>query len=280
MTALKMTTELRTRMGRAIAATRFGHGDRPALGVHCMLGRAAAFQPMAAHLADTITLQAFDLPGHGDSAPFPAPEDGAEPPEFQRLCTQIAASFIDRPVDLIGHSFGAGIALRLAVAAPEAVRSLTLIEPVTFAAIADQPEGRAEAAALATLEAQLAAGEDLEPAAQTFMATWGAGQPWSEMSPARRARMVARMPLVAQAGRANLHDPGRILREGGLEAIDAPVMMVLGAESPAVVHRTAEALAERMADVGRAVVPGAGHMLVLTHPRQVADLVALNLERS
>ena len=41
-----------------------------------------------------------------------------------------------------------------------------------------------------------------------------------------------------------------------------------------------DALAGRLADVGRAVVPGAGHMLPLTHPDAVAGVIAANLDRA
>ena len=37
------------------------------------------------------------------------------------------------PMDVVGHSFGGSIALRLALEMPELVKSLTLIEPVCFA---------------------------------------------------------------------------------------------------------------------------------------------------
>lgn len=60
-------------------------------------------------------------------------------------------------------------------------------------------------------------------------------------------------------------DSANILRDGGLEAIDAPVMLISGENSPPVIHAIADALAGRLPDVGRATVPGAGHMLPLTH---------------
>ena len=75
-------------------------------------------------------MRAFDLPGHGRSPDW----DGVV--EYQHLSTQIAASFVIEPVDLIGHSFGATVALRLAVEQPQKLRSLTLIEPVFFAVAA------------------------------------------------------------------------------------------------------------------------------------------------
>ena len=42
----------------------------------------------------------------------------------------------------------------------------------------------------------------------------------------------------------------------------------------------ADALAARLPDVGRAVVPDAAHMLPITHPAQVAGLIAANLDRA
>lgn len=47
---------------------------------------------------------------------------------------RIARAALGAPVDVIGHSFGATVALRLALERPELVRSLVLVEPVLFAA--------------------------------------------------------------------------------------------------------------------------------------------------
>ena len=57
-------------------------------------------------------------------------------------------------------------------------------------------------------------------------------------------------------------------------------MIIAGERSPAVIHSIAEALASRLPDVGRATVPGAGHVLPLTHPGETAGLIAVNLDRA
>lgn len=255
------------RAGHEVHWHRWGSGPRPALAVHCMLASASYWTAIAAALPQ-LSLTAFDLPGHGRSGPY----DGGE--DYQKLATQILASFVSRPVDLIGHSFGATVALRLAVAAPEAVRSLTLIEPVLFAAARGTPEGSAEDEERTRLR-----GLDPAGAAARFVARWGAA-PWDRLSPAQQAAMAERMVLVEAAGAATFDDAGQVLRPGGLEAIDAPVMLIEGADSPAIVHRINAALAARLADVGTARIPGAGHMAPMTHVRQVAELIALNLERA
>lgn len=269
--------ELTERFGVPTQAQMIGSGPRPALAIHCMLGSAEIWGPVLSPLGETITATVFDLPGHGRSGAWdPA---GAEPGAYQALATRIAASFIDRPVDLIGHSFGALVALRIAVGAPEAVRSLTLIEPVLFAAASDSPEWAELSPHQAHLEDLLATGQE-EEAARRFVRDWGAGLPWDSLPERHRARFIAQMPIIANVTRANFDDPGQIARPGGIEAIDAPVMLIHGDRSPPIMAPVCAAIAARLGDVGTACVPGAGHMLPVTHPRQVSDLIAMNLERS
>ena len=57
----------------------------------------------------------MDMPGHGQSADW----DGRH--EYQTLVAQAAAACCDGPTHLIGHSFGATAALRLAVERPKLV---------------------------------------------------------------------------------------------------------------------------------------------------------------
>ncbi|MBA4492678.1 alpha/beta fold hydrolase [Paracoccus sp. S1E-3] len=249
-----------------------GAPDRPALALHCMMGSSNAWTPMAGHLDGQVDLRAFDNPGHGRSPDW-QPEGGID---LHTFVTRHAAGKIDRPLDLIGHSFGATIALRIAVGAPEAVRSLTLIEPVLFAA-APAPSRQAEDARLAPF----AAANDIDGMIGQFMSDWGApGAGAIPDDPARADRLRKQMRLVMETNAFLMEDRADILREGGLEGIEAPVMLISGAESPPIIHEIAEALAARLPDVGRATVPGAGHMLPLTHAQAVADLTRINLARA
>lgn len=265
------------RYGVATHAQVIGTGPRPALAIHCMLGSSEMWAPTLGPLGEVISATAFDLPGHGRSGDWSA--EGAEPGAYQTLATRIAASFIERPVDLIGHSFGASVALRIAVGAPQAVRSLTLIEPVLFAAAKGSEEWAALRPHQDHLDQMLAAGEH-EEAARRFVRDWGAGQDWDALPERHRARFVAQMPIVANVTPANFEDPAGIAREGGFEGIEAPVMLIHGDASPPIVARVCAAIAARLPDVGTACVPGAGHMLPLTHAGQVSELIAMNLERS
>ena len=140
--------------------TSFGQGPRAALMIHCSLASSAAWGGVARHLSGALTMTAFDMPGHGRSGSWDARG------EIQGVTAGIAADFLDAPADVIGHSFGATVALRLAVERPDLVRTLTLIEPVFFAvAIADQPAvARDHAVESADFEAAMAAGDHVAAA--------------------------------------------------------------------------------------------------------------------
>lgn len=246
-----------------------GDPDRPALALHCMMGASSYWGPIARLLDHRVDLTAPDMPGHGKSPAWQAADL-----DYHTAFTRQVARLIERPVDLIGHSFGGTVALRIAVGAPEAIRSLTLIEPVLFAAAPD-PE---QDALFARMGAALAAG-DAVGATSEFLECWGA-QAGTGRNANPDPRFVAQVGIVADTNDALRNDRRNILRPDGLEAIEAPVMIIAGANSPKAVPAIAEALASRMQDVGIATVPDAGHMLPLTHPAEVAGLIAANLDRA
>lgn len=251
----------------------FGAGPRKALAVHCSLASSNAWAGVAERLTDRITLTAFDMPGHGRSADWTGEGD------FLTRTTQIAASFIEEPVDLIGHSFGAVVALRLAIAAPDAFRTLTLIEPVLFAATRGESVWDHHLQNDARFGQMLDDG-DREAAAEAFTALWGAGVDWRAMSDRHRREVVARIHLIGAGRPALFEDSGGILVPDALESLDMPVLLIRGEASPPIIERIAENIAARLPDVGIASVPGAGHMVPITHPEQTAGLIGVNLDRA
>ena len=235
-----------------------------------MMGSGRAFDPMARRLGGRVDLTAFDLPSHGRSGAWRP----AECEDYHTTVTRMAEGLLgEGPVDLIGHSIGATVALRLAVAAPGRVRSLTLIEPVLFAASRSGHSLDDELAALA------AAGK-IEAAARLFLGIWGAPGGFEALPRSLQQAAVELMPLVLETDAALSADVHGILRPGGLEAVRAPSLLIAGADSPAVVGEIFDTLAARLPDARRATVPGAGHMAPVTHPAEVSALVAGNLDRA
>ncbi|QFT94151.1 Pimeloyl-[acyl-carrier protein] methyl ester esterase [Roseovarius sp. THAF9] len=245
--------------------TTFGQGPQPALAIHCSLAHSGTWGALARHLSGALTLTAFDMPGHGRSG------DWDERGEIQEVTAKIAADLLDGPAHIIGHSFGATVALRLAVMRPELVRSLVLIEPVFFAvALADHPQMRdGFAAQMAGFTDGMEAGDGYA-AARAFLSVWGNGAEWESLSAPERDRLAAQMPLI-EAGHAALYDDvGGLLAPGVLQGVTQPALLIEGSASPAIIGAINEGLAARLPKAERAVMAGAGHMVPLTHARQVS----------
>jgi 2-succinyl-6-hydroxy-2,4-cyclohexadiene-1-carboxylate synthase len=123
--------------GTRYSVTAVGEGP-PVLLLHGFTGRGASWAMHLSALARTNRVILVDLLGHGAADSPPAARHAVE-----HQAADLAA-ILDRlgaaPADVAGYSFGARIALRLAIDAPASVRRLILESP--SAGIAD-PEERA-----------------------------------------------------------------------------------------------------------------------------------------
>ena len=249
-------------------ARTFGQGDRKALAIHCTLAHSGAWRGVGAALADRLTLLAIDLPGHGKSDDWNGQDD------LHALCTAAALRHLTAPMDLIGHSFGATVALRLAVEHPHLVRSLTMIEPVFFAAaIVDAPDRMTahEEEAAPYFEA-LAEGDTLQ-AARLFNRLWGDGTKWDDIPEVTRRYMADRMRIVPGQAAAIIKDNAEIMASGALKTAAMPALLLEGAETLDIIRAVHDSLAARLPDVRRVCIAGAGHMSPITHPQAVAQAI-------
>lgn len=234
--------------------------------LHCSLARGRAWAGFAKNLAGW-RIQAPDLIGHGEAAPFDPAQD-----LHDQTTAAVAGLLPDAPVPLVGHSFGATVALRLAIEMPERVSSLVLYEPVLFAAAGAGP-GRAATRARDDIAPILAAGRPADALAR-FLSVWGfAGA--DDLSEEQRAYMVARVSLIPAAAPTLNEDRARLLPRLG--QVRVPVLLVEGAHSPPVIPEIMEGLARALPDARREVMADAGHMGPITHPTEFADHVARHL---
>ncbi len=249
----------------AVHVRKLGQGPGPALLLHCALAHGGAWKPVMSHLGDRLDAVAPDMPGHGRSADWDGQGD------LHDRVTANAAALLTGPTHVIGHSFGATVALRLALERPEYVRSLVLIEPVLFAAAraADPAAYDAYRDWGAPMARAMAAGDWTE-AARRFTASWGTGQGWEDLTEAQRAQYTRQMPLIAATQPALLDDSRILLRPGGLEALQMPVLMLRGAKSMPIMGPIHTALFARIPQSRDVEIPGAGHMVPISHPSAVA----------
>lgn len=207
----------------------------------------------------------FDLPGHGRSADWDKNRD------YQAHVSDIAAGFCDGPSHVIGHSFGATVALRLAVTRPDLVSRLTLIEPVYFAIAKGHDAHTAHIRSFRPFVAAMLQGDETR-AAQIFNALWG-DVAWDRLPISVQSYLVDRIHLVVAGGAAIEEDAEGITTPARLAALELPVTLIRGAASPPVIAAIHDRLVKRIAGAIDHVVQDAGHMLPVTHTDQVAAII-------
>jgi pimeloyl-ACP methyl ester carboxylesterase len=134
--------EARVRVdGRRVEVLAMGTGtDRPLVFLHGWGMSPRAYLPGLSSIAERAGREvlALSLPGFGGTDPLPLARQGIAG-MAAHLTTAIETLVHDGPVDLAGHSMGAGIALRIGATRPDLVRSLTLLCPVGGAGLGPAP---------------------------------------------------------------------------------------------------------------------------------------------
>ena len=193
-------------------------------------------------LTERWTLIAPDRPGHGRSP------DARQ--DFEAEAALVADQLLGEPVHLVGHSYGAIVAMLAAAKRLPAVRSLTLIEPPATRVAAGNPVVDEWAAELRALFAD--PGDDLAAVLSRFFALAGVPLPVPEPLPeplerGTRALVGARSPTEAEL-------PLAAIAESGL-----PCLVVSGGHHQGY-ETVCDAIAENI-NAERAVIPGAAHLI-------------------
>jgi pimeloyl-ACP methyl ester carboxylesterase len=109
-----------------------GPADGPGvLLVHGNCCSGGFWRPLLRHLPAAWRVVMPDLRGYGESQPAPVDATRGLADFADDLAALLPEVFPDRPVVVVGHSMGGGVAMRLALTAPEWVRALVLESPVS-----------------------------------------------------------------------------------------------------------------------------------------------------
>lgn len=239
----------------------------PTLCLHCSTGSSRQWRSLAERLAAQRSIIAPDLLGYGDN---PAWQQGRRlnlEQEVQHILPRLAAT--RGAVDVVAHSFGAAVAIKLALTHPERVRSLSLYEPVLFGLLRGDADSAAalteilETAAL--IERSLRAG-DRDGAAARFIDFWSGDGSWAGTAEPRRASVRARIAKVRADFGALCDDE---TTAADIARLRIPVLCLSGARSPAVTRRIADTLCAALPHARCERFSDAGHMGPLTHAREV-----------
>ena len=249
--------------GHAVHHVTVG-ASAPAVMIHCALARHDRLLPLAEGIGGQVTL--LDMPGHGRSADWEGKAD------YQTLVMEAAAAFCDGPTLLVGHSFGATAALRLAVEHPDLVNRLTLIEPVYFAAAKGTPAHAAHAKVFRPFVGAMLQGDETR-AAQVFNSLWGA-QAWDDTPERLRQYLIKRIHLIVAGAAPIEEDATGITSAKRLGLLEIPVTLIRGAETQPVLAANHAWLVANNPTVADDVERGAAHMVPLTHTDDVVQIIS------
>jgi len=184
----------------------------------------------------------------------------------------------DRKVHLVGHSYGGGVALRVAIERPDRIASLALYEPSAFHLLGAM--GPSGASALAELTAIVdATGKgvlsgDYRGAAAAFVDYWNGKGAWDALRPGVRSRLTRWAPKVSLDFRALIEEPTPVSTYADLAF---PILIMRGEHAPPPTRVIAENLPAHLTDARLEVIAGAGHMGPLTHAGEVNALIARHI---
>ncbi len=260
--------------GVEIAYLDEGKGPVVILG-HCSSASHKEWRPLIEKLKADWRVLAPDFIGYGQSAPWPAEEPFAIDADVNILLA--LAKKVKGKLCLVGHSYGAALALEAARSLGPRVKCLVLVEPVSFHLL--RQEGRPEWAEVETLGRHVlgavATGDDRE-AAKAFMTYWLGRLRWW-LSPERfKTAITATIPKVALEFGIAI-DVQTTLAD--YAEITAPTLLIAGGNTRAPTRAVADLLAAALPNATLAILKGAGHMSPFTHPtelnRMILDYLAL-----
>jgi pimeloyl-ACP methyl ester carboxylesterase len=216
--------------------------------LHSALGDSRLWRRQIAALEPSHEVVAPDLPGWGEE-PLPV----------------AAFSLVDRvaahlPAALVGNSFGGSVALRTALAHPDRVSRLVLIDAGLPAW--DWTEEMRDY--WAREEAAVDAG-DLDAATDVNMEFWVAPEHRDEVRPQQRRALELQ----------TAHDEPELIwpELAPLNSLTMPVLVVVGEEDKPDFKAIAHHLAEEIPGAELALVPEAGHLVGIDRPDELNRLL-------
>jgi pimeloyl-ACP methyl ester carboxylesterase len=261
-----------------IAYSDTGAGE-PVLLIHCSSASGSEWLSLCDTIGADFRSIAPDQWGCGQSDPWTGQGAFTLAEEAAPILEIIESLGV--PVHLVGHSYGGGVALRVARERPEMILSLTLIEPSSFHLLRRGTCGDralfSEIARVADAVKEAMSSGDYWGGMAHFVDYWSGEGAWNEMSHKARMKMCQRLGKVVLDFRALFEEPA------GLEDyadLPLPTLILCGERSPGPSRRIVEMLETTLPRARLERIPGAGHMSPVTHPDAVNAAISKHLYRT
>jgi pimeloyl-ACP methyl ester carboxylesterase len=244
--------------GTPIAVEQSGSGS-PLMLVHGTGADHTRWAPVIPQLSQQFTVYCIDRRGHGDSGE-------AKEYSIQREYEDIAAvaSAIDRPVDILGHSFGAACVLGAAQTISN-LRRLILYEPPMM----KEQQSPARSELIERMDQALAIGDREAVLRIMYNEMFQIPLPIIDRmrtTPAWSGQMAAAHTIPRELRSSDAYGAN----PDALKVITAQTMFLSGSESHESFKRTMEKLHNLLPNNQIVVLPGQQHSAMLTAPELFA----------
>ncbi|MGI5950668.1 MAG: alpha/beta fold hydrolase [Brooklawnia sp.] len=253
--------------------TQIGHGPEPMVFLHGLFGQGKNFANVAKLLEDRVTCTLLDLPNHGKS-PW---NDSFDHDTIAAIVADelVRRGAAEKPVTLMGHSWGGKVAMRLTLQHPELVRRLVVedIAPI----LQDDSELQEFHDIVAALRSTDLTRVQLRADADALLQD-------SIGSPLTRSYLLSNLQRTPEGGwrwQLNLDllatNMAQIGQWQGLaedQHWDGPVLWLAGERSWYAAPAHNEAMSSYFPKVRREVIADAGHWVHWQQPQEVADTLS------
>ncbi len=258
--------------------TKIEHRDTLAttvIALHCSGGSPSGWSTLAENIPVDCEIS---CPGHRFAGPTSAQELAGS-----YTINDEAAPIVElidvqqKPVYLVGHSFGGALALRVAEARPSQVAGITLYEPCLFGILHnDDPQDKTALAEIIKLRNQVCNSLQLDNpdlAMEHFIDYWNGEGAWATLHPKAKQKIVEWAP--------NARDQFDVLFQystARLQALTMPVQLVIGENALQLPRAIADRLTRELPCVHLQTLADAAHMGPLTHAKPFANLVRNHID--
>jgi pimeloyl-ACP methyl ester carboxylesterase len=231
----------------------------------------SSWMPIAASLAGSgASVVAPDLLGYGRSPPPGSSYGIAE--EVSHLL-----GLLDRPengtIHLVTHSFGSLIGLHLRRALGSRVTRMTLIEPVIVSVLRERHEDAAYAEMEEQYQRFMSFSDDHEAAAAFLVNHWSGAGAWESIGKRGRDLVASLVPKFRLEMIATRSDTTKL---AWFAESPCPMIILVGEKTLLAPRAVARQLQSALR-AALVIVPGAAHMIPITHPHAILD--AIRMER-
>lgn len=255
------------------ASDRVGRSQERVLALHCSGADHRQWRKLQTALEPEFELIAPDFYGCESMGPW----HGARPFSLAEEAAAIIKLIddLDGPVHLVGHSYGGGVVLKVALERPWAFRSITLYEPSAFHVLKQLDErGAAEFAEIRALADDI--GKDIlcgayQAAAQRFVDYWSGPGAWQDLKPEVRMALLRWLPKAPLDFEALIEEP---TPASAYRVLRCPMLVLRGELAPKPSRMIVDELVRLVPCAQAEIVPGAGHMGPISHGEEIAARLA------